>query len=298
MHIQTVTRSIIFLFSLFILPRCTFAGKDTLRHKIEHIIKAAKGNVGVAVIALESRDTLSVNGSGHYPMQSVYKFPLAMAVLDQVDKGKLSLTQKIHINKSDLLPTWSPIRKKYPQGNVDLPLSEILSYTVSQSDNNGCDILFRLLGGTGNVHRYIQGLGVKDIAIAATEEEMASAWNVQFTNWCTPVVMAQLLDGFYHGKYLSKASTAFLWKIMAETTTGPNRIRGLLPKETVVAHKTGTSDTNDKGITAAANDAGIIVLPNGRHFAIVVFVSNAAADEKTRDRVIAEVTNACWDHFK
>jgi beta-lactamase class A len=230
-------------------------------------------------------------------MQSVFKVPLAIAVLDQVDKGNLSPDQKIHIRKEELVPTWSPIRKKYPEGNVDLPLREILSYTVSQSDNNGCDILFRLLGGTANVNRYIHHVDIDSISIAATEEDMAKAWDVQFTNWTTPVAFSELLKGFYRGKYLSKKSTDFLRKIMEETTTGPGRLRGLLPKEAIVAHKTGTSGTNDKGISAATNDVGIVTLPDGSHFVIAVFVCNATADEQTRDAVIAEINKLFWDYF-
>jgi beta-lactamase class A/beta-lactamase class A VEB len=283
--------------ALILLSFCFLPKEDSLRSKVEQITPKSKGIVGISVIHLETRDTFTLNGNLRLPMQSVFKVPLAIAVLDQVDKGKLSLDQKIHIRKEDLLPTWSPIKKKYPEGNVDLPLREILAYTVSQSDNNGCDILFRLLGGTANVNRYIHHLGVDSIAIAATEEEMAKAWNVQFTNWATPVAISKLLEGFYHGKYLSKRSTDFLRKIMEETTTGPNRMRGLLPKEAIVAHKTGTSGINDKGISAAANDAGIITLPDGSHFVVVVFVSNATADEQTRDAVIAEITKVFWDHF-
>jgi beta-lactamase class A len=126
---------------------------------------------------------------------------------------------------------------------------------------------------------------------------MHQAWDVQFTNWCEPVAMLSLLERFYGRKHLSKASSALLWKMMVETPTGPNRIKGLLPKETIVAHKTGTSGTNEKGVAAATNDVGIVSLPNGEHFAIVVFVANAMADEKTREEVIARITKAVWDEF-
>ena len=270
---------------------------DDFRRKIEKIIPEAKGTVGVAIMGLEDRETFLFNEGLRYPMQSVYKFPLAMAVLDQVDKGKLSLNQKIRVTPKDLLPdTWSPIREKYPKGNIDLKLSEVLSYTVSQSDNNGCDILFRLLGGPQKVDAYVQSLGVKSIVIAATEEEMHKEWNVQFTNWCKPRAMLRLLDILYKGKSLTKTSNDFLLKIMTETTSGPNKIKGLLPKNAQVAHKTGLSDTKD-GILAATNDAGIMTLPNGEHVAIVVFVSNTPVDEKTRDGVIAQISKAAWDYF-
>jgi beta-lactamase class A len=138
---------------------------------------------------------------------------------------------------------------------------------------------------------------VKGISIVATEEEMYKSWDTQFTNWCEPFAMAQLLEIFYQGKHLSKPSSAFLKKLMTETTTGLKRIKGLLPEGTIVIHKTGTSDTNEKGITAATNDAGIVTLPNGKHFAIVVFVTNSPENQDTRERVIAEISKALWDYY-
>jgi beta-lactamase class A len=271
---------------------------DSLKTKIERISEKAMGNVGVAVICLEDKDTLTVKGDNRFPMQSVYKFPLALAVLDQVDKGILSLNQKIFVQKEDLLPeTWSPLRGKYPDGNVNLTLDELLTYTVSASDNNGCDILFKLLGGPRIVNEYVHGLGIKDISIVATEEEMHKDWNVQFTNWCTPTAMGNLLNKFNKGEILSQKSTKFLRRIMEETSTGPKRIKGLLPAETIVAHKTGSSGRNEEGIMGALNDVGIVTLPNGNHFAIVVFISNATADENVCENIIAEITKVVWDWY-
>ena len=291
---------VLLLFALLTgVNNLSFAQTDSFKQKIETIIADANGVVGVGIMDLKSRETLLINESHKFPMQSVFKFPLAMAVLDQVDKGKLKLSQKVHITKQDLNPnTWSPIQKKFPDGNIDLTVADLLSYTVSQSDNNGCDILFKLVGGTKNVQSYVHGLGVKNIAIVATEEEMSKGWDVQFTNWCQPSAMLQLLDIMYQGKKLSKSSNDFLIKIMTETTTGPNKIKGLLPKDAVVAHKTGASGTNDKGITAASNDVGIMTLPNGKHIAVVLYVSNTPADEKTRDGVMAKVAKAAWDYYR
>jgi beta-lactamase class A len=274
------------------------AQKNANKTKIQEITRAAQGHVGMAMISLEDGDTTTLNGQGRFPMQSVFKLPLAVAVLDQVDKGKFSLDQIIHIGKEELLPeTWSPIRDKFPEG-TDMKLRDILAYTVSLSDNNGCDLLFRLVGGTAYVDKYIHSLGIDSIAIKATEEQMAKAWEVQYTNWASPVAIIQLLQGIHTGKYLSKSSNDFLLKIMKETTTGPKRMRGLLPKETVVAHKTGTSGTNAAGISAATNDAGIVTLPNGKHYAIAVFVSDSRADEATRDAVIARLTHLFWHGAK
>ncbi len=208
------------------------------------------------------------------------------------------MSQSIHIEKKDLLPnTWSPLREKYPEGNVDIPLIEVIGYTVSQSDNNGCDILFRLLGGTKNVEDNIRSLGIADIAIAGTEEEMHSDWKVQFTNWCKPTTMVQLLELLYQKKTLSDTCNSCLWKFMVETTTGPNRLKGLLPIGTIIAHKTGSSGKNESGLTAAVNDVGIIILPNGQHIAIAVFVSNTTKDDKISEKVIADISRATYDFY-
>ena len=67
-----------------------------------------------------------------------------------------------------------------------------------------------------------------------------------------------------------------------------------MPAGTAVAHKTGTSGT-EKGITAATNDIGIITLPDGRHLAIAVFVSDSPEDEATREGVIAKIAKAIWE---
>lgn len=283
----------IFIFFLFSVS--IFAQKT----EIEKIIKESKGTIGVAIKDLSNGKTLVFNKNHKFPMQSVYKFPLAMAVLHEVDKGKFALDQKILVTKKDLLPnTWSPMREKYPEGNVDLTLAEILSFTVSQSDNNGCDILFRLLGGTANVDKYIKSLGIKDMSIVATEEEMHAAWDVQYTNWSKPKAMLKLLEIFNKGNKLSKSSNEFLWKIMTETSTGPNRIKGFLPSDVSVAHKTGTSGTNAQGITSAINDVGIVNLSNGKKFAIVVFVSNTPDDTKTAESIIAKISKIMWDNLK
>lgn len=285
---------------LFILCTSSLqAQTNELRQKIEQIITSKKAEVGVSIYgSIENNNILSINGDEHFPMQSVFKLHIALAVLHEVDKGKFSLNKKILIKKSDLLPnTWSPIREKYPNGNVSLPLSDILKYTVAQSDNNGCDILLRLIGGTKMVNNYMHEIGIKDVSIKSTEEQMHKDWDVQFSNWTTPKAATQLLLKFYKGKILSEKSFHFLWNVMVQTTTGAARIKGRLPEGTIVAHKTGTSDTNKEGITGAVNDIGIVTLPNGTYFVISVFVSNSKENETENDKVIADITKLAWDYF-
>ena len=292
---------IFFLTSLllpFIFYQARAQKADSLRQKIERIVSTKNADIGVSISGIEDHDTLSVNSNRHFPLQSVFKFHIALAVLNEVDRDKLFLDKEIPVTKTDLLPdTWSPLREKYPNGDINISLAEILKYTVSQSDNNGCDILLRLIGGPKIVNDYIHKLGIKEVAIAASEEEMRKAWNVQFSNWTTPAAATELLKLFYEGKILSEKSHEYLWKLMAETSTGKERIKGWLPTGTLVAHKTGTSDTNEQGITAAVNDIGIVTLPSGKHFAISVFVSNSKENDETNEKIIADISKLTWDYF-
>lgn len=294
-----MTKKILLICFIFVaVSSHSIAQKKQLSTQIRQVIANKKADVGVSVYGIESKDSITVNGNRHYPMQSVFKFHIAMAVLNQVDKRKLSLSQKIHIKKSELLPdTWSPIRDAHPKGDVTLPLSEIIKYTVAQSDNNGCDILMRLIGGPKPINDYIHSLGIKDVAIKANEEEMHKEWDVQFLNWSTPKAVTDLLVKFYTKKVLSKESFDFLWKTMVETSTGTHRLKGQLPKGTVVGHKTGTSGTNKQGVTSAINDMGIVKLPNGKHYAIAVFVCNTRENEATNEKIISDISKLVWDYF-
>lgn len=284
------------LFVTFVLPAITFSQLNSQRTNIKNIINNTNGSVGTAIFNLENGDTLTFNGEAHFPMQSVYKFPLALAVLNEIDKGAFSLEQKIYVSKNDLLPnTWSPLRDKYPNGNVDIAISELLTYTVSQSDNNGCDILFRLIGGPAKVNEYVHSVGIEGINIVSTEDEMHKDGTLQYNNWTTPKAMGQLLIKFVKESILSTKGKDFLWDVMASTVTGKGRIKGLLPEGTIVAHKTGSSGMDENGLAAATNDVGIIKLPGGGDLVVVVLVSDCKDDEKTRDIIIADIARLAWE---
>lgn len=282
---------------LLLFTPVLFAQTPSLQEKLSRLLETKKGNIGVSVRVIESGEQTAINGNKHYPMQSVYKFHLALAVLDAVDKKTISLDQKVTATKKDLRAnTWSPLRDKFPEG-TDISVASLLDYSVSKSDNNACDILFRLSGGTAITDAYIRQLGIKDISIVATEEEMTKAWNIQYQNFSSPDATTQLLSGFFEGKYLSAESTTFLMKLMTESSNSSNRMKALLPENTPVAHKTGTSGTNDNGSRAALNDVGIITLPNGKHLAVSVFVSDATEKYEEGERTIAEISKLIWDHY-
>jgi len=268
-----------------------------LKPQFEQIARDAKGSLGLAAIVVRTGEAVEFHGDRDFPMQSVYKFPIGMAVLSDVDQGKLRLEQIVKITPADMVPAalHSPVRDAHPGGG-DLTIQELLRFMVSESDGTASDVLLGLTGGPERVTAYLRGLGVDDVTIATSEAEMAKDNRAQYRNKATPHGMAQLLRVFQNGRGLSPASRALLMEFMTKTETGPARIKGLLPAGTVVAHKTGTSGTV-KGVTAATNDAGLVTLPNGEKMAIAVFVSDSKGDEPARERAIASATRIAWDWF-
>jgi beta-lactamase class A/beta-lactamase class A VEB len=292
------------IFILLITTCChAFSQKsnDLLTEKIQQIISTKQATVGVSIIGNNGKDKVSINADKHYPLQSVFKLHIALAVLSEIDKGKFSLHQKVKVTKKELLPDfWSPLRDENPNGG-SFTIAKLIQYSVSQSDNVACDVLIRLLGNPKAVEEYFKKNNIiEDLGINFTEEEMQSKWENMFQNWTTPDAASELLMKFYLNKknLLSKKSYNFIWKTLRETNTGEDRLKGELPKGTIVAHKTGYSGTNKEGITAAFNDIGIVFLPNGEYFIISVFVTDSKENNDINAKIIADISKAAWDFFK
>jgi len=292
--------SVFVLLFLMISFKTTTEKTDLLKKEIERIVSGKNAVVGVSIIANNGKDTISLNGDKHFPMQSVFKFHIALAVLAEVDKGNLSLDQKIKVQKNELLPgLWSPLREENPNGG-SFSVARLIKYAVSQSDNVASDVLIRLIGTPKTVEEYFKKNNIEDIAITFNEETMQSNWENQFQNWTTPDAASEALKIFYNrdNQLLSNESYGFFWQTMKETKTGENRLKGQLPDGTVVAHKTGWSGTNkETGITAAVNNIGIVFMPNGEHFFISVFVSESTENFETNEKIISDITKATYDFY-
>jgi len=247
------------------------------------------------VLLLQTGESVSFHGDDHFPMQSVYKLPICMAALQQVDAGKVSIDQQVRVEKSDLVPRGhSPMRDAHPEGGFEISFRELIRLAIEESDGSASDVLLRLMGGTAPVMSMLQELGIDGIVVVNPERELQSTNDVQYRNWATPNQAVKLLNALAKGQGLSRSSQDLLLKFMRESTPGEHRIKGMLPVGTAVAHKTGTSFT-EAGITAATNDVGLVTLPGGRTLAIAVFVSDSPASDEARDHVIAEIARAAWD---
>ncbi len=294
-----MNRSLICICFLFAAITASLSAQNNdLRKTIATIVNNKKATVGVA-ITYDGTDTLTMNNQYRYPTMSVYKFHLVLAVLDNLSKKNIPLEQQIYISQSVLLPdTHSPLREAKPEGNFYMSIGKLIQYCISQSDNNACDVLFGFLGSTDYVEQYIKILGIQQIAITKTEKEMHEDFKNQYDNWTTPYSAVQLLEIFRQQDLFAPVYKEFLWNTLIESSTGNDKIKGLLPKGTVVGHKTGSSFRNAQGLKAADNDLGFIELPNGKNLSIAVFIVNSVENDKTNADIIAQISKAAYDYYR
>ena len=268
----------------------------TLTERFAAIAATSGGRMGVCAQGLEDGRLEQLNGDERFPMQSVYKLPIAMAILDGVERKTLTLDRRVRLTRRDMTDVrfHSPLRDRYPQGGIELSVRDLIRAAIVDSDGVASDALYALVGGGARVTAYVRALGIRDMVVVATEREMSSDEMAQYRNYATPRAAAALLRALVEGRGVSAAARHLLLDDLAASTPGPDRIKGQLPPGTAVAHKTGTDATRN-GLTRATNDIGIVSLPNGHHLAIAIFVKDSTSDEATRERAIAAAARAAFD---
>jgi beta-lactamase class A len=156
--------------------------------------------------------------------------------------------------------------------------------------------LQRIAGGAKGVQLYVESLSVTDIKILWSHKEFGQDWSRQYENWASPFGTVELLKHLHRAEGVSRPNADLLLKFMTESNNPDNRLLGLLPKETPVAHKTGTGGTRE-GLTSAINDVGIITLPDGTYIVIAVYIQDSKPDRAKPNETIARIAKAVFDKW-
>ncbi len=270
---------------------------DGLQGELNTYIKDLDANIGIAVI-VNRADTIGINGNSPFPMLSVYKFPIAVALGDYLRVRGEALPDTVTVTSTDLMPdTYSPLRDKYEgQEVVALPFYEIMAYALQQSDNNASDIILKTMGGADYAMSALKRLGLKDINIVSTEAEMHDDVQLSYANTATPLAMAKMIDAFDYGFDDTYSST--VKQLMETCATGQNRlVKPLTTANATVGHKTGTGFTLPDGRLMAINDVGYVHLPGGPNYSIAVFIENSGYDMPQTEDIIANISEIVYRHI-
>jgi len=259
----------IFLFLLAFLAQPAVAQGSLaaqLQHQLSVLVTSKSADVGIAAIDLKTGETVSVRGNQRYPMASTVKLAVAATYLAYVDKGERSLDETIGGKSA----------------------ASLMKAMIVRSDNRATDLLLRNLGGPATVQRWLEWNKVEGMRIDRTIAELLRARRDLYEDLdsSTPLAMATFLKRLDKGELLVPWARNYLVSLMAQCTTGSNRMKALLPPGTV-AHKTGT-------LNGYTSDVGFVRLPDGRRIAIAIFARGGS----DRPRAIAEAARAVYDGFR
>lgn len=271
---------------------------NALRDSLCAIVSSVPGEVGIAVI-VDGKDTVTVNDIDVYPLMSVFKLHQAVALCHELDACGSSIDTVLDISRADLDPdTWSPMLKDYDTERFALSARELMEYTLMQSDNNASNVLFERLLSVARTDSIVATfVPRKGFAIAVSEAEMKRDHSLSHANHSSPLSVVMLLERLFGDSILTPACKAFVCNALRTCKTGVDRISApLIDKEgVVVAHKTGSGYRNESGELMAHNDAAYIILPDGRHYTIAVFVKNLHGDEADASAIISRVSAQVYD---
>ncbi len=300
---------------------------DRLRLQIEHALPAARGDVGVSVKHLETGAEIGVRAEETFPLASAFKLPILVEVYAQQRAGKLSFDETYDLKQTDQHIGSGDISVNFDLPGVRLSLRNVANLMMMISDNSATDVLLTRVGAE-NVTARMRSLGFNGIRVDRTtqelildygghdtarlkglsakelrpltrrEQESESARAEREERYATdprdqasPRDMTRLLELLWRGQVIDSQASLEILDLMKRCRTGAARIKGLLPRDTVVAHKTGS-------VGGTIDDVGIIYLPhNAGHVAISVLSKRTKADSADVERVIAEVARYAYDYF-
>lgn len=289
--------------------------------------RARPAFLNAGVIAPATGEAWVWDQSTRMPLQGVMAAPLAAAALAQVDAGRLTLNERIHVTADDLSPPPGPLDAYFPeppQGRaIDLPAIDLIALAVQRGDNTAADAVMKRIGGPAATTAWLNANGVSGMSIdryardlqqtmagmppfrpewkdraawlaardavpAEAREAATNAYLADPRDTTTVPAALEFLRRLALGLLVSPASTHLLLRLMTETDAGSQRLRAGLPSGATLAHMPGTAIT-DLGLTPAVNDIGLVGLADGRSFAVAAFLAGSSAAESERDRLIADV---------
>ena len=296
-----------------------------LLNAVQALGSSFKGEVGISVRDIDEGWVVAWEGDRPRPQQSVSKFWVAVAVMDAVDRSRLSLNDSVTVTRSDLTLFHQPIRALVGKDGYRTTIGELLRGAMTRSDNTCNDVLLWRVGGPAAINLMLGEKGIAGVRFGPGERklqartaglewrpEWAGGWGFlqaraamahEARDKALRRYLADPLDGastngvtlglslLAQGKLLSPRSTSSLLTLMRSSKTGPLRLKSGLRSGWTLAHKTGTGQ--DLGnLSTGYNDVGLLVAPDGHRYAVAVMIASTRQAIPVRMRLMGNVTRA------
>jgi beta-lactamase class A len=302
----------------------------SLRYRLDALGRAFDGSAGISVVSLTEGWQADYNATTLYPQQSCSKLWVAITAMDAVDKGRVSLNDRVTLGRDDLTLFHQPISSKIlGHGGHTTTLGELLFTAITESDNTANDKLMRAVGGPQVVRDMIAAKNLGSIRFYEGERALQSKiagliWSQSYSigdafykargalpvsvrrasferyiadpyDGAAPHSVALALARLKRGELLSPASTQRLLATMGSTKTGALRVRAALKPGWRWSHKTGTGQ-NFQGRVSGINDIGILTAPDGTNYAMAIMTVPNKTDGASQTLMQAVTRTVIADH--
>jgi beta-lactamase class A len=245
-----------------------------LLEKIKTELAQHKGMFALAFTDLQTKEQIVWNGAEKFHAASTMKTPVMIEVFKQVAAGKFSLSDSVLVKNEFKSIVDSSLYKLdagddsqqelYKLVGTKLPLSELVYQMIILSSNLATNIIMEMVDGK-KVTQTMRDLGAKDIMVLRGVED-SKAFAKGLNNSTTAYDLMLIFQQMAEGKIINQKACDDMIKILLDQKHN-TVIPALLPKDVKVAHKTGT-------ITGVHHDSGIVFLPDGRKYVLVILSKN------------------------
>ncbi len=256
---------------------------EQLKFNIDTLIKNQQGNFAVAFKDVQTGKTIFINEHEIFHAASTMKTPVLVEIYKQANEKKFSLSDSLIIKNEFKSIVDSSSFSLNPDDDSELDLykhigekksiNDLTYLMITVSSNLSTNLLIELVNAK-NVTQTMQQLGLKDLKVLRGVEDQ-KAYDKGLNNVITAYDLALLFEKIANGKAVNKTSCDAMIKILLDQKYN-EIIPAKLASTVKVAHKTGWI----KGIN---HDSGIVFLPDGRKYILVLLSKNTTDDKASID---------------
>ncbi|BBD60128.1 peptidoglycan glycosyltransferase [Nostoc sp. HK-01] len=224
-------------------------------------------DAGMFFLDLDTGNYLDLNGEKVFPAASTIKFPILVALFQEVDAGRVKLNETL-VMRRDLI-TGGSGEFQYKRAGSRFSLIETVTKMITISDNTATNMVIDRLGGKAKLNQRFRGWGLQNTVVRNLLGDFKG------TNTTSAKDLVRLSALVAKNQLLTDSSRSKVLDIM-QRVHNTKLLPAGLGKGAVIAHKTGT-------LGIVLGDAGIIQMPSGKRYLAGIFVRRPFNDLKARD---------------
>lgn len=273
------------------------SSSEKLKNDIQAKLNTVEGEFAVAFKDLQTGQTLFINEKDNFHAASTMKTPVMIEVFKQARAGKFKLSDSIIVkNEFKSIVDGSPFGLDISDDSADdmykkigqkMTIYDLTYQMIIVSSNLATNILIDLVGAK-NANATMRTLGANDIQVLRGVEDN-KAFKLGMNNTVTAYDLMLIFEKLAQKTVVSQTDSEGMIKILLDQKFR-EKLPAKLPKEVKVAHKTGS-------ITGVQNDSGIVYLPDGRKY-VLVLLSRKLKDEKKGVEALADVSRMIYDSLQ